>query len=274
MTTRQLICLCGVMLLVAVLLTACETQTDVWLYSDQNWKVVQSFEYDLDDLPSISADLEGIGIDVPLGGVADLGTQLAMGTLVPYYHMQGVEAGFNSKNLLNGEKKYILDLRGQGIEKLQDTGLGGEGLELLVDQLGTYASSNGVDPSVFGNLGVSVEALGGNQYHLYMASIPSFLQNTFRLHAGRIISSNANQVIFGTATWNNPTVVDVVFTPSAGIWNVLILVLIGVVILFGLGAGVVAIKSRMNSGNGIGIRPQRRVVPGIARKTIKNPHSR
>ncbi len=254
----------------AWLVSACESRADLWLYKDQTWRVKNVFKYDPDMLPSIGFGYEGIEIDIPLGGLTDTAYGMMMEQACNYLTSTGVDATYKSQEELGGDVKYTLEMRGDGLDTLRATALGGDALEMLGQQMGLTGMEDIVSASIV--------ALGGDQYRIQMTLPPTFglTRHTICLHAGRIISSNANQTIGGTATWRNPQQVDVTFTPVGVGSSAWIFAVLGGVGAVGLGAGAFALLGNKRPARvGHNNRPIQRA-GRVVRKSGKttNPHLR
>ena len=211
-------------------LAACSQNTDIRFERDQSWQLQSTLHYEAEWLEFA-------------GGLLDAVVAEELGVSLPVDMEDGIEM-----------LEYVFDLAkpefaAKGIEfeasQTRET--------ITLDFGGTQlASFNQLVPGAF-----VMEDLGDNQYRLRMSFLalsdldPSladletltqgFFQSTVTLHAGRIISSNADEVEGGTATWYNPTEIEVVFTPPSAfppacLWGVggLILVAAAVGIGFAL----------------------------------------
>ncbi len=217
-------------LALTVLLSACTQTLDMTFKHNESWRLESEFQYD-EELLNLFGDMagwaigEGLGVPVPSVNVSD-----AIGLLEYTFELakqqfaaQGIQFNWH-----RAQGRITFDFRGD-----------------------SFVQFNQLAPGAF-----SIEEVGDGQYHLTMGFLtlgdiaPSLgdletltgglFSNTVTLHVGKIISSNANLVRGGTATWYNPTQVDVVFTPVSSIlpaclWGLGALVLI---------AGIVFIASR------------------------------
>lgn len=212
-----------IIVLLEILLTACNLKADIYFYPNESWKVNTTNQIDPGIFHIADQIIGGFISDyLPFGipdAILDKETYLEMGldALVNQYGSQGINARWSQ----NGET-HILTAQGRSHPKFVQLIPGVIKLTPVVRQ--------------------------NNQFHLYISiggwniSTAAFFQHTFTLHKGRITSSNAVEVQGGTATWSNPVEIDVVFTPAcssiplACIWMMggLVLAAGGVALAFSL----------------------------------------
>jgi len=190
----------AILLCMILLLSACSAETNLTLHPEERWVVTSTFSFDRRLLPELTVGLQVcrlIGLNIGLGtrgwGLAAL--ESGLDELVAQYRGQGVEASWAKRGLPWGDIRYTVTVKGQGWDKLQ-----------LI-----------TPPAI--ELGLS-ESEGG-EIHLSMRStamergLGNLVPFTFRLRGGRILSSNADSVSGGTATWHRPTgLVEAVVTPA------------------------------------------------------------
>jgi len=195
----------GLLAVLAFLLTACSTETEVTLYEDEEWVVVNTVTLNLSLLPQIGVGsdiIPGIGLEIGMDTGAWSETMLDAGLnqIVAEYRAQGVQASWSKRSAGGGETAYTIRLEGTGWAQLQDVALTGMNMNASVVNLG--------DDQVRFSLEME-ETTGEMEWLNYLA------QSTFHLRGGRIVSSNAHEVRGGRATWYNPqgTLIAVV-TPA------------------------------------------------------------
>jgi hypothetical protein len=235
----------GLLLVAALLLTACSAEIELTLYPEQEWMVTSTFTFDPRLMPEISVGgdiFAGIGLEVGLdtGAFSEAMLESSLNQLVAQYRSQGIEASWRKRQVRGGEIAYIVTAEGQGWDGLQ--------------------------AAVFQDIGLSLTQVGDEIYFTLPASADEMglgflLQQTFRLRGGRIISSNAQQVKGGTAIWYNPTTtLEAVLTPAARFDLSHPVVIAGLVVI-GLGAvGTAAfflLRFRTPRPPGRGPRPPR-----------------
>ena len=215
------------LLFLAMLLSACGKEIDVYPYDDASWEVRQKLSINPDLIPSISGEVvPGFSLGFDIGALTDEFIQYGMEQLVWAYERKGVDADWN-RQMINGEVVYNIQLRGEGWQALQDWGLGGDVESLTSEISGTYDQSEYTAylSELYGT--VIVEPLDNGQVYLKISPSESMEQypnfgTTFRLHAGSIISSNASKVSGGTATWNSPVTIEAVFVPASRLGDLIL----------------------------------------------------
>ena len=258
--------------LITTLVVSCSKTDELFVYENQEWKVKHSLSYSSDIIPSIGIPLfEQIGIRINLGAVTNEFVAIGLNQLAHAYRSFGFKADWDCKKL--GDKQtYILILEGNGWEDLADIGLGGDPGKLAVveDEYIEYIRA-------FSNQ-VQIEEKGNNQIYLTMSAPEGFsefplFQSEFIIHAGKIISSNATTQKRNTATWENPTHIEVTFTPITSFWSQYwwILAAAGALIVVGI-AAVLIIRSLSSRGRG---RSARRLPRPLERRgTSRSSRSR
>lgn len=209
------------LLCVILVLAACSGETDLTLYPEERWLVTSTFSFDRRLLPELTVGLQIsrlIGLNIGLGtrgwGLAALETGLD--NLVAQYRKQGVDASWGKRGLPWGNVRYSVTVEGRSWEKLQE-----------------------ITPPVF-DLSVSESEEGKIHLTVRSTAMETGLGNlvpfTFRLHGGRIVSSNADEARGGTATWHRPAgPVEALVTPASE-QNSVAPLLVGTGALIGAGA--------------------------------------
>jgi hypothetical protein len=227
---------CRVLILAFFLLVlnACSQETDIILKSGEHWDFETKISLNLALLPGIGGSFEGASIKLDTGAITASTFEIGFEQLVHTLRKQGIQASWNTNH-------------GRGLsETVYTVNASGQGWEL-------FTSLFQFDPSMFGNLeGYEAQALqyqvevtnvGNDQIHFifYFPEVdPStymLFPTTYRIHGGKIISSNADIVEGGVAPWINPQPpIEVVLTPASSFSSIgtLLLCLIGIVILFGV----------------------------------------
>ena len=248
----------ALLLCVIILLSACSGETNLALYPQERWVATTTFSFDRRLLPELTVGLQIsrlIGLNIGLGtrgwGLAALETSLD--DLVAQYRKQGVEASWGSRGLPWGTLRYTVTVEGQGWEKLQE-----------------------ITPSVF-DLSVSESEEG--EVHLTMRStamergLGNLVPFTFQLRGGRILSSNADNVSGGTATWHGPSgLVEAVVTPAPE-RDLALPLLVGTAVLLVAGAMGAAVSVYYRRRARPGRRPpsQRPLRPSTWRRRPRRP---
>jgi hypothetical protein len=193
-----------ILLAMAFTLTACREQTDYFFYANGSWRFKNELTVDkaLIDLGLGFGGLalgEQFGIDLP-DSALDSGNwiELTYGLMTDELKRQGYEARW-----ANAGETYIIQIEGRDYDQFRSLGGGFLSLEALGD--GSYHLRIDVSGLMtqFGVPEMPVTGLEGLFTY----------EREVNLHARKIISSNADQVRGGTATWRGMKNVDVVFVP-------------------------------------------------------------
>jgi hypothetical protein len=243
-----------------LLLTGCSTETEVRLYEDEEWVVVNTVTLNLALLPQVGVGgsiIPGIGLEIGIdtGAWSETLLDASLNQIVAEYRAQGVEASWSKRPAGGGEMAYTIRLEGTGWDRLQNVALSGMNMYASVVNLG--------DDRVQFSLQMPVgETAEGMEFLNYLA------QSTFHLRGSRIVSSNAHEVRGGRATWYNPQSITAVVTPArrfdfSNPW------VIGgtAVVVVAAGAVITILLLSQRSPP----RPQRRVP---ARRTLRRPRPR
>lgn len=201
---------------VVLFLTACSQETDLYLREKENWELKTILNLNLNALPNIGGEFEGLDLNLNTGALSESALALSFDQIVTYCQSHGMEATWRSgRGRGRGETAYSLIIKGQGWDLLASLAKPDfSSLNQLID---------GQDINQMWPIGLSVENLADGQIKFQMISeqdlgaLGYFFPISFRLHGGKIISSNAGNVKGGTATWINPDENMVaVLTPMAG----------------------------------------------------------
>jgi hypothetical protein len=237
-------------LLLILFLTSCGMNQDVWVYTDDSWKIKQIFDYSPDLIPDLSVGFEGIGLDIPLGGWTDEVIKMSLNQLVQVYKQNGIQAGLKRTRTFD-EVNYVINLSGHGLPQLANIGLAGD-MKALLEPL---ASMYQINPPELQQMvetqqlqqmrTVSINRVDENTLHLVIQQPQPSIGLQFKLHAKSILNSNATTVSRSVAEWQDPMVIDVTFQPLP-LFNPTPL-LIGGGVLAGLGLTVGAIALAMHA---------------------------
>ena len=208
------------LLLLMFLLSACSQNMDLRFPSAETWSLQTRFQYDkgLIDLAGgvvEAAVSQEMNVDIPLsnasGALDLLGSAFSLAK--PQYAAKGITFNWQRPS----EDTFVLDFSGKTLNQfnqiapdmfiIQDLGGGKYRLQMT-----------------FQDLGDLVPGMGG------MDAFGALFQSQVSLYAGRIISSNADRLSGGTATWENPKNIDVTFTPGGSISPACLLVAAGLVL--------------------------------------------
>lgn len=189
------------LLVIGIVLTGCEQKISVNFPSDQNWtiKTVADFERDfVKGIGETAGDIFGseFNIDIP-GSIFDPKVILppAMRLLEMGFKEMGMEFDWDYAN-----DKLAYKISGSSFSQLEGTS----------------------PPEFF-----SIESVGNNKYKMIVdytyfgeeyAMISALAYDTeLTISAGRIYSSNADKQTRTKAVWNNPTKIELTFSPGAPI---------------------------------------------------------
>jgi len=191
-------------LLFAFLLTACREQSDYYFYDDGSWRVKDALTIDkalLDIGLGLGGQILGeeFGIELP-NSALDSGhwIELAYGLMTDELKRQGYDASW-----ANNGQTYTIQIEGYNYPQFC---LLGRGL-FVIDPMGDgsyhlYMDVNGM----VAQFGIPEMALSG------LSGMFDY-EREVHLHARKIISSNADEVHGGRATWYGIRNLDVIFIP-------------------------------------------------------------
>ena len=188
-------------MLVVFGLLGCSAKHDLYLSANEVWKLQSDYEIDssvfgvledtlrtiLQEVFEISAD--DLDIEPGFQGIAEY-TTLSL-------KQRGYQAEYRMLSNRSDRQKFRITIEGQSYQQLRDLMPG-------------YISIDGAQPEQENQI---------QTYHLVwdlkeLSMIGMVMQQKFTLHASSIISSNADDRGFGTATWRNPVVIDATFRPG------------------------------------------------------------
>lgn len=253
------------LLLLSFILAACSQETDLFLRSQERWELKSVSSLNLAMLPSIGGEIEGFNLNFDTGELSTTALEFTYGQLVSYFEGRGMEASWQkTAGKAKDETAYRFNVSGQGWHLLSQLASPDPALLKLLEGPGAQ-----VWP-----FGMAVVEMDNGQLQFTMdipegtAALGAVFPVTFRLHGGEVISSNANFVEGGVATWLNPQGrVESVVTPatflSAG--ATIVLIILGILIVGGVLVFVVVSSSRPSSRLG------QRSRPSIPRPPARNP---
>lgn len=179
----------GLVVILALLLAACSSETTITLYENEKWSVENVSDVNTALMPEFSVGDEifpGLGID--MGVDTGAWTSLLMGKgldeLTPYYQEQNIIFSWSERNRGEDITIYTLRWEGQGWDKLCNVILTGTETSLV--------------------------AIGNNQVRFAMRTpsdelgLNTLVDMTVHLRANEIVQSNAHEIQGGRATWYNP----------------------------------------------------------------------
>lgn len=217
-------CLGLLWIVILIFLAGCSKEVDLTAYTDETWQVRQTIRYNPDVLPGIGGEVEGLRLNFNTGAMSEEFLQLGLDQLKSALIQKGVQTSW-TRQVQNKDSVYQIEMHGAGWQALQDWGLGGDVSSLAANSpfAGTPEEAQYLQAAAEMSGKVEIIPLEGDQVQLTISPPPaqpgSFDFNslnygtTFRLHAGQIISSNATRQFLGAATWENPTLIRVVFVP-------------------------------------------------------------
>lgn len=190
--TRRLISL--LMMLSVLGLAGCSQESDLTLYNNQSWEFISGFTYDPDDIPEVPLDSpliqEILGADGISSLMPDTIGDTGLEMLADTYRKEGYRVETNQEQVMGGDTRHTMTITGRGWDRLA-TMLSGP----LLEEFGLPAADVTVAETADGAVHFVV-ALPINTFGL-----GSTLPIEFRLHGGRVLDTNAQQVRGGTATW-------------------------------------------------------------------------
>lgn len=194
----------------SLILASCREATNLYFYTNQTWTVESALTVDkafIDLFMGVGGAAVGSELGIPIPGSilqSDNWIGLSYDWMVGNYRNMGLDADWRQRS-----NTYILTIKG-----------------------GDFSSLPGVRERL-----IVLEPVADGQYHLHMETLTlggemgdlgefkamsdqlsmfGFgYERVVTLHAGRIVSSNADEVRGGKAIWRNPTTVDVTFVPAS-----------------------------------------------------------
>ena len=208
-----------------LLLSACSQKLDITINQSESWRVKSQVQYD-EELLDLFGDLAGgiigeeLGVPLPSMDISDAIGSLdyVFGLARQQFAARGIRFSWQ-----RAHDKLTLDLRGQNLVQFNQLAPQFASVEKIED--GQYHLT--MDILTLADLDPGLEDMDD-----YTAGLFTY---TVILHAGKIIRSNADLVQGGTATWYNPTMIDVVFTPAGSLlpvclWGTGGLVLVAIIV--------------------------------------------
>ena len=195
------------------LLTGCSLDMDISFLKNENWETrgIINISEEVKSANQMTDSLsENWGID--LSGISNPEAMVSavMNTTQRVYQSQGMD--FSWKYLQN---RVNYTVKGRSYSQFTT--------DFLADILTITPIGDGSYRMVldFGELGDE-----------YSVANYALLESKVTVHAKKIISSNANQQTNSSATWNNPSSIDVTFIPgaAAGVSPALLWILAGIIL--------------------------------------------
>ena len=198
------------LLLLMILFTACTQETDITFLADEEWVIDSKITLNPSVIPDIGMGVplfEGFGISASTSGLGESVIDGSMNLMINEWSSLGIIADWQKQPAGSHDVTYMIQARGSGYARL------------VAGSQDMFAIS---------------PIPGTDQYHLqgYLedpTGLSGLFKTTIRIHAGKIISSNSLDVSGGTATWINPTMIDVVFVPKTPIGSLPIAIACGVI---------------------------------------------
>lgn len=199
-----------------MLLAACSQETDLMLRKNEHWEWKNQFTFNFDLLPDIGGDvIEGIDLSFSTGAFGEAGIEMALDQAVAYYEAQGMDVNWNKdRSFKRSGTTYVITIKGEGWDSLSRM--------MKPDQ--SYFNALGDMNFQDWGYDISVSNLSDGQIQFTMQApedtigLMMIFPVKFRLHGGDIISSNANKVTGGVATWINPQGrMEAVLTPASSL---------------------------------------------------------
>ena len=217
--------------LITILFSACSFETHIYIYKDERWKVDEILEFPK-DLGSMSVEVEGIGISLPIN--TELPFTIAFNQMVQMCPRYSWQCELH-KSAHGDEIRYHLVAKGQGYDSLaRFFNLSDETFSEQMEE-----QDSNVDLPIFsierqGNL---VHISSGDGTGIEDAATAALMEAIFpvkvAIHGKKIISSNADEVKGGTAIWHSAKPIDVTLEPGGGLLSQRTLTIILVMITSG-----------------------------------------
>lgn len=162
--------------LLALILTGCggEVTEEIWLQRNERWKAELTFTLNANERELLESDM----------------TESDLDELVEEAASQGISLDWDRHEEPDGGVSYNLRMSGQGWDQLNENCFDGQATVRQDDEGHIYISWN---PSSM--------SYGLREF-------------TLTIHGGEIISSNSNSTTDNSATWRNPSWVEVELTES------------------------------------------------------------
>ncbi len=200
-------------IVLSLLLAACSQETDLTLQTNERWELKTTISLNLGVMPDVGGDIVGIGLSFDTGEISALAVETTLDQMVIYCENQGLQASWASGRGQRGsETAYKVTIKGQGWNQLSRLATPDPA---MMSQLGTTGSENWP-------YALTVSDIGDGQLRFVMivpqdtTGMSALMPVTFRLHGGKIISSNSRRVSGGVATWNGTQgTLEAVLTPAS-----------------------------------------------------------
>lgn len=214
------------LLLALLFLTGCEQKITINFPREQEWSIRTVADLKNEVIQGVG-ETAGNLLGVPIsGGLFDTETLLqpVMNTMQSSFEEQGIDFTWSYK-----------------ADKLQYRASGKSFGQIAQTEPGSFASLTQVGEDTY-RLYIDYSALGDD----YLMISGYLYDSTITINAGKIINSNADKQTRTSATWENPTSIDVTFQPGSS--SILLPVLAGLG-----GLGILALLIKLISGSGQGI---------------------
>ena len=184
------------------LLTGCRQQTDLYFEKDSRWQMRTVFDVDPAMMQLLGnfggqAIAEEFGLSADALGDSDDWMSMALDLMMAEYQRAGIEAAWTRST-----ETYTIRMSGTSYDQLEAV-LPGIALTRVNQSPETYNMTI--------NLGFSAAELS-----VMTGGLVQF-ENTFVIHAGRILDCNGCELRGTTATWRNPATMQVTFSPGVGL---------------------------------------------------------
>lgn len=229
----------------SLLLAGCSQKLEMTFFENGHWKMQSNITYPKAVTDMTGGLLSAFGLDLGSSSmITDMTQTMTAGVYSiarNEFRRQGIDMDWEQK-VTNNNVVILVDLSADTYEKFNSfiglTGsgslsyLGGDQYRLEID----YNAMNQQYYSMFG-----MDEL------LPLVDSMSMLNNyELVINTGRVINSNAHSVRGGTATWHNPTYVDITFVPRSNFR--LGLIIIPILVLTAI-IGISAMVRRRNARN-------------------------
>ena len=219
---------------------------DVTFYKDGHWKMNNNLTYPK-SATSIAGDIMSmLGIDTDarswVQNIEQTTINGALNMLRNFVRQRGVEMRWKQRRS-GDDVKLLLNLDSDSYEKFSD-------IYAVLGNVHLSELEEGIFHLQIDHRGVNTEFLNEVGINNLLPFSNLFgMSDDYKLViiTGKVISSNADKVVGGTATWFNPSSVDIIFEPRSNFSFTLLLLLIVIVVFVGLISKIKQIKNRKMS---------------------------
>lgn len=222
----------------ALLLSGCSQKIEMTFFRNGKWRLNNSMSYPRSVTDMTGGFLSAVGIDLGSNSmVTDMTQTMTTGTFnlaKNELRRQGIDMDWEQKE--SGNNVVIsIDLSADSFAKfnsfISSTGSG------YLQPVGSDAYRLFIDYSAMNQ--EYYDMIGMDEL-MPMVDMMSMLNDSeVVINTGRIVDSNAHRVNGNSATWFNPTVVDITFVPRSSFPIGLILILLAVIVLVIIAGSVV-----------------------------------